>query len=145
MIAFIIAYIIGTYVGPIILIGLVIWGIYALVTNLGSVVTGVVQSLPWIIRWIFELAIWIIQVLWGLGTTLFWWFMSIFGVYPDNFFTSMLKLFAVGAVLFTLFMLAGYRKYKNDLKKEEEAKRLKEEGKTTTIENTPTTPTNTTN
>lgn len=143
MITFIIAYIIGTYVGPIILIGLILWGLYALVTNLGSVVTGVVESLPWIIRWIFELAIWIIEALWGLATTIFWWFLSIFGVYPDNFFTSILKLFAAGAVLFTLFMIAGYRKYQSDLKKEEEAKRLQEaNGTAPTVNNTPNPPTN---
>lgn len=143
MITFIIAYIIGTYVGPIILIGLILWGLYALVTNLGSVVTGIVESMPWIIRWIFELAIWIIEALWGLATTIFWWFMSIFGVYPDNFFTSMLKLFAVGAVLFTLFMIVGYRRYQSDLKKAEEAKRLQEaNGTAPTVNNTPTPPTN---
>lgn len=135
MITFIIWYIIGSWLAPITVTLLILWGIYALVTNFGSVVTGIVESMPMLIRWFFELILWILGFIFDCVFGIFWFIMSIFGINSGNIGDAILTLIeytVIGGVVFLIgCMILGYY-----------AEKEKENKNTPTPPN-PTTPTTT--
>lgn len=126
MITFLIWYIIGSWLAPITVTLLILWGIYALVTNFGSVVTGIVESMPMLIRWFFELILWILGFLFDCVFGIFWFIMSLFGINSGNIGDAILTLIeytVIGAVVgLFLCMLLGFYTQKQEAKKAEEAK-----------------------
>ena len=136
MITFIIWYIIGSWLAPITVTLLVLWGIYALVTNFGSVVTGIVESMPMLIRWFFELILWILGLLYDCIFGIFWFIMSIFGVNSGNIGDTILTLIeytVLAAVVgFFLCMCLGFYTQKKEAEEKDKNN------------NTPTPPTPTT-
>lgn len=106
MLPFLILYWIGIYVGPIILICLLLWGIYALVTNLGSVCWAIVDSMPWIISWIFKIILSILGFFFDCIVGIFWFLMSFMGLNSDNFGPTIWNAVCTSLEYFFIFLVA---------------------------------------